>query len=395
MVGKIIWLLLLTAMLLFGSMVEQKRWPKGETLLGFLSKNGIPAKLYYNLDREEKELASEIRAGSRYIVLKDANGTIEHLLVPISEELQIHIYKDGGYKFRLDPIHYRKIQDAFSLAMDHSPYVDILRATNGNKRLANEFVSAFKHSVDFSHSIRKGDRLTIIYSQKLRLGEPFGMPTIEAAMVEAGSRRYYIFNYHDRYYDEKGKELESFFLKRPIRHARITSRFTRRRWHPILHRYRAHLGVDFGARRGTPVVAAGDGRVLFAGRKGGYGKVVIISHGQGYKTLYAHLSRFRRGIRAGRHVHQGQVIGYVGSTGLSTGPHLHFGLYKKGRAINPLSIVKIAKSHLSGRKLRKFRRLVRRYKKELENLAKKPKVPNKVKFVKSLVEYRGEEDEKS
>ena len=392
---RTIWLFLLTATLLLGSMVEQKRWPKGETLLGFLSKNGIPAKLYYDLDREEKELASEIRAGSPYIVLKDANGTIEHLLVPISEELQIHIYKDGKYKFRLDPIHYQKIEDAFSLAMEHSPYVDILRATDGNKKLANEFVSAFKHSVDFSHSIRKGDKLAIIYSQKLRLGEPFGMPTIQAAMVEAGGRRYYIFNYHDRYYDEKGKELESFFLKRPVRNARITSRFTRRRWHPILHRYRAHLGVDFGARRGTPVVAAGDGRVLFAGRKGGYGKVVIIYHGQGYKTLYAHLSKFRRGIRAGKRVRQGQVIGYVGSTGLSTGPHLHFGLYKKGRAINPLSIVKITKSRLSGKKLKEFKQLVKRYKKELEDLAKKPKAPNKVEFVKSLVEYKGGEDGKS
>ncbi len=392
---RTIWLFLLTATLLLGSMVEQKRWPQGETLLGFLSKNGIPAKLYYGLDREEKELASEIRAGSPYIVLKDANGTIEHLLVPISEELQIHIYKDGKYKFRLDPIHYQKIEDAFSLAMEHSPYVDILRATDGNKKLANEFVSAFKHSVDFSHSIRKGDKLAIIYSQKLRLGEPFGMPTIQAAMVEAGGRRYYIFNYHDRYYDEKGKELESFFLKRPVRNARITSRFTRRRWHPILHRYRAHLGVDFGARRGTPVVAAGDGRVLFAGRKGGYGKVVIIYHGQGYKTLYAHLSKFRRGIRAGKRVRQGQVIGYVGSTGLSTGPHLHFGLYKKGRAINPLSIVKITKSRLNGKKLKEFKQLVKRYKKELEDLAKKPKAPNKVEFVKSLVEYKGGEDGKS
>lgn len=395
MVRRIVWLFSLTLILLQASVVEQKRWPKGETLLGFLSKNSIPAKLYYDLDREEKELASEIRAGSPYIVLKDTNGTIEHLLVPISEELQIHIYKDGKYKFRLDPIHYQKIEDAFSLAMEHSPYLDILRATEGNKKLANEFVSAFKHSVDFSHSIHKGDKLAIIYTQKLRLGEPFGMPTIKAAMVEAGRHKYYIFNYHDRYYDEKGKELESFFLKRPLRNARITSRFTRRRWHPILHRYRAHLGVDFGARRGTPVMAAGSGRVIYAGRKGGYGNVVIIYHGQGYKTLYAHLSRFRRGIRAGKHVRQGQVIGYVGSTGLSTGPHLHFGLYKNNRAINPLSIVKITKSRLSGKKLKEFKHLVARYKKELEKLAKEPRAPKKLEFVKSLVEYKGGENGKS
>ncbi len=395
-VQKIVWFFFLMTILLQASIIEQKRWPKGETLVGFLSKHHIPTKLYYNLDREEKELAAEIRAGRKYILLTNTKGKIEHLLIPVSEELQIHIYKEGkGYKLRFDPIHYQKIQDAFSLSMKHSPYIDILRETGGNKKLANEFVLAFKKSVPFSRLIRKGDKLALIYTQKFRLGEPFGVPTIKAALVEARGRKYYVFNYHDRYYDERGNELEHFFLKRPLRHIRITSGFTRRRWHPILHRYRAHLGVDFGARRGTPILAAGDGRVIFAGRKGGYGNVIILYHGQGYKTLYAHLSKIRRGIRVGRRIHQGQVIGYVGSTGLSTGPHLHFGLYKNGRAINPLRVVKIAKGSLSGKKLREFRRLVAKYKKELKALTHKPRSPKRVEIVKRLVEYKGDKDGKS
>ncbi len=388
-----IWILCI-AIMVMASTIKQNEWPKGETLLGFLAKNHIPAKLYYGLDREEKELADEIRAGTRYFISED-NGTVTHLLIPVTEELQIHIYKDGGYHFELEPIHYQKISDAFALAMQNSPYMDIIRATKGNKKLANEFVSAFKNSVDFSRSIQKGNRLAIVYDQKLRLGQPFGMPDIKAALVEAGKKRYYIFSYHDRYYDEKGKELESFFLKRPVRNARITSRFTLRRWHPILHRYRAHLGVDFGARRGTPVMAAGDGRVVFAGRKGGYGNVVIIYHGQGYKTLYAHLSRFRRGIRPGRHVKQGQIIGYVGSTGMSTGPHLHFGLYKNNRAINPLSIVKITKSRLSGKKLKKFKQMVAQYKKELNELIQHQKLPRILEYVQKPVEYIGDTNGKS
>ena len=221
------------------------------------------------------------------------------------------------------------------------------------------------------------------------------MPIIKAAMVETKGKKHYIFNFEGRYYDERGKELESFFLQRPLRRSRITSRFTLRRWHPVLRRYRAHLGVDFGARRGTPVMAAGSGKVVFAGRKGGYGNVVIIYHGSGYKTLYAHLSKFRRGIRRGKRVKQGQVIGYVGSTGLSTGPHLHFGLYKNNRPINPLRVVKIAKSGLSGKKLREFKKMVARYKKEIDELLKKEKGPKKLELVKEEIFYVGGEHGKS
>ena len=377
-----IFLMLILCIFLFADVIKQHRWKRGETLLTFLAKYGINQKVYYNLDRRDKELVDEIRAGMRYYVLFDDKGKIlKHLLIPINEELQIHLFKTKkGYKLEFEPIFYKKYLDSFSLTMSSNPYNEILHITK-NLRLAHEFVSAFKNSLDFSHSIRKGDKLAIIYEQKIRLGDFFGMPTIKAAVVETRGRKNYIFNYKGRYYDQKGKELESFLLKRPIRHARITSRFTLRRWHPILHRYRAHLGVDFGARRGTPVMAAGSGRVLFAGRKGGYGNTIIIAHRDGYKTLYAHLSKFRRGIRRGRYVKQGQVIGYVGSTGLSTGPHLHFGLYKNGRPINPLRVVRIAKSRLTAKRLREFQKIVKEYKKMLEQLLQKQKMPKLVDIV--------------
>ena len=369
-------ILLLAASLALGQYVDFQKWRSGETLLTFFKKNGIPQKLYYRLDPQDKELANEIHTGITYILLKDANGSLEQALIPISEELQIHIFKkDGGYRLDFIPISYTKIEDAFSLPINTSAYLEILKVTQGNRRIANEFVAAFKNSVDFTHSIQKGDRLALIYEQKIRLGDFFGMPMIKGAVVETHGIKHFVFNYKGRYYDEKGKELESFLLQKPIRHARITSRFTLRRWHPILHRYRAHLGVDFGARRGTPVMAAGSGRVVFAGRKGGYGNVVIIAHRDGYRTLYAHLSKFRRGIRRGKYVKQGQIIAYVGSTGLSTGPHLHFGLYKNGRAINPLKVVRITKSRLRGKELRQFQRVVKRYKKELEALLQKSKAP--------------------
>ena len=366
-------------------------WAKSQSFLQFLQKNGLPKSLYYSLDGEEKELVSEIYAGVPYYTLLDSNESIKQVLIPINEELQIHIYRQkDGYGIDLIPIHYEKRDERFFTVLDKAPYSKILELTN-NLRLAHEFVSAFRGSFDFSR-IHKGDKLAILYDQKYRLGRLFGMPQIKAAMVQAGKKKHYVFGYKGKYYDEKGKELQSFLLKRPIPGARITSRFTLRRWHPVLHRWRAHLGVDFGARRGTPVRAAGDGKVVFAGRKGGYGNVVIIAHRGGYKTLYAHLSRFRKGIRRGKRVKQGQVIGYVGSTGLSTGPHLHFGLYKNNRPMNPLRVVHIAKSRLSGKELKKFKALVAQYKKELDELVKnKEAVAQKVPQEIHLVSYAGGE----
>jgi len=359
------------------AVLEEANWKSGETLLTFLDKYSLPQKLYYDLDRETKELADEIIAGARYFTLKEGDK-IKQVLIPINEELQIHIYEaKGKYHLELTPIIYQKVRDSFVLELEKSPYQDIIEKT-GNKKLANEFVSAFKNSIDFRHSLRKGDKIAIIYNEKIRMGKVFGMPVIEAAMVETNGKKHYIYLFEGRYYDEKGREVEEFLLKCPVRHARITSRFTLRRWHPILKKYIAHLGVDFGARRGTPVMAAGSGRVIFAGRKGGYGNVVIIRHQDGYKTLYAHLSKFRRGIRRGKWVKQGQIIGYVGNTGLSTGPHLHFGLYKNNRPINPLRVVKITKGKLASKKRKKFLALVSRYKKELEETIKFALVPKKL-----------------
>jgi murein DD-endopeptidase MepM/ murein hydrolase activator NlpD len=128
------------------------------------------------------------------------------------------------------------------------------------------------------------------------------------------------------------------FLRSPVDFARISSHFNLRRKHPILHTIRAHKGTDYAASRGTPVRATGDGKVIHASRKGGYGKTVIIQHGQTYKTLYAHLNGYARGVRSGKSVKQGQVIGYVGSTGLATGPHLHYEFYVHGAVRNPVTV---------------------------------------------------------
>ncbi len=371
---KLIFLFVVTTLSLHASTVESFAWPKGESFLLFLQHHKIPMKLYWDLDKQDKELCEEIRAGATCYMMRDDNGTIEQVLIPITDELQIHLFKtDGKYRFEMVPIRYRVLQETFAVSTKRSPSQDLIDAT-GNYRLAHAFVDAFKRSFDFT-ALQKGDRLAVAYKAKLRLGKPWGYPVIEAAMIEKRGKPHFLFRFEDRYYDEKGRELESFVFRTPVNHVRITSRFTRKRFHPILHRYTAHLGVDFGGRTGTPIYAAAAGKIIYAGWIRGYGKVVKIRHRDGFMTLYAHMSRFRKGMRRGRYVKKGQVIGYIGSTGMSTGPHLHFGLYKNGRPINPLGVIKVTKKRLYGKRRKAFMRYAERMKKKLLQAAETMQKP--------------------
>lgn len=356
--------LLLLPSLLFSSQVEYTKWTNGESFLNFLQKHELPQKVYYDLDKADQTITEEIFAGVSVQILRDANETIEQVLIPISEELQLHLYKKGNkYQFESIPIMYDKKIEAFTVEIENSPYYDIVKAT-GSKKLAHQFVNAFKNSLNFRRDLRKGDHLVMVYEQKYRFGRAFSMPTLQVAMIEMNKKQHYIYlNTDGRYYDEKGIEAEGFMLNRPVKNARISSGFTKRRYHPVLKKYRAHLGVDYAARPGTPIRAAGSGRVIFAGYTRGYGKLIKIQHSDGYMTLYAHQRAFRKGMKRGKYVKKGDVIGYVGSTGLSTGPHLHFGLYKNGHARNPARVIRIATNKLKGKKLNAFNALKQEYNK--------------------------------
>jgi len=359
--------LFLMPFMLLASEVEFTKWKSGESFLNFLDNNNLPQKIYYNLDKDDQTITEEIYAGVNIQILRDSNETITQVLIPINEELQLHIYKDKDkYKFEQIPIVYTQKQKAFMVEIQNSPYYDIVKAT-GSKKLAHQFVNAFKNSLNFRRDLRKGDKLVMVYEQKYRFGREFSMPKLQVAMIEMRKKKHYIYlNDDGRYYDEKGIEAEGFMLNRPVRNARVSSGFTLRRYHPVLKRYRAHLGVDYAARPGTPIMAAGSGRIIFAGYTRGYGKLIKIQHSDGYMTLYAHQRAFRKGIRRGKRVKKGQVIGYVGSTGLSTGPHLHFGLYKNGHARNPARVIRITTNKLKGKKLKAFKALKEDYNKTVE-----------------------------
>jgi len=383
---KIILSLILSFTIHYASTLQEEIWWKGESLLTFLEKHQISKDIYFNLSKTDKELCSEIYAGVLYQMMFDKDDKLEQVLIPISEEMQIHIFKNEDNKFTLDiiPIEFQEITESINIPIQYSPYQDIVDTT-GNKALANEFIIAFKNSVNFKR-LRKNDLVSIVFKQKIRSGRYFGTPEILGASVQIRKKVYYIIqNPTDkRYYNEKAKSLTSFLLKTPLRYTRISSKFTLKRYHPILKRYRAHLGVDFAAPTGRRVNATADGKIIHKGRKGGYGKTVMIRHKNGLKSLYAHLNSYNNKIRVGSYVKQGQFIGRVGSTGRSTGPHLHFGLYKNGRAINPQSVISVTKTKLTGKKRKDFLKVVKRIKKEL----KKPTREKALKIEKFEQTYK-------
>lgn len=350
-------LLSLAASMLCADIVENKVWEPGKTLLSFLEDNNVSLSLYYNLHGEDKELAEEIVSGDEYYVSYDDSGKrLKQALIPIGTDSQIHIYeKDKNkYKLKIEPISYFTKKDYIVVEVDNSLFQDVYELTD-DRALASEVVSAFKKSLNFKKYLRKGDKAVAIYENKIRLGKRLGNPKIEAAMVELNKHPNYIFLYQDgKYYDNKGREIEGFHLNVPLRYTRISSPFTKARYHPILKRYRPHLGIDYAAPRGTPVHTAANGKIVFRGRKGGYGNVMIVQHDYGYRTLYAHLKGFKSGLSVGSYVKKGQTIAYVGTSGLSTGPHLHFGLYRNKEAINPNIAIKVIKHLLDGKEKNKF-----------------------------------------
>lgn len=230
--------------------VEELTWPQGDTFLTFLERHNIPLSIYYNLSGEDKELASELNAGTKFQILRDSNDNISQILLPISNEIQIHVFKDFNNHYSLDfiPIVYENENFVLNVEINDSPYREIKRATN-DEALANSFNKAFSGSVNFK-TLQKGDRLAIVYERKKRLGKYIGEPNIKVAMIETRGKKNYIYKFNDVFYNASGKEVENFLLTRPVPNARISSRFNPKRFHPVLKRYRAHLGTDYAAPKG-------------------------------------------------------------------------------------------------------------------------------------------------
>ncbi|MCH2038988.1 MAG: peptidoglycan DD-metalloendopeptidase family protein, partial [Rickettsiales bacterium] len=228
------------------------------------------------------------------------------------------------------------------------------------EKLILDFICIYSHSIDFQRDIKQGDQFEVLYERQFTIdGKDTNEMSIVFASLTTNGKQREVYRYRDEvtdryeYYDETGHSIKRGLLRTPINGARLSSGFGMRK-HPILGYSKMHKGVDFAAPRGTPIFAAGDGIVTAAKTYGSYGRYIKIRHYNSYSTAYAHLHRFARNIKKGKRVKQGQVIGYVGSTGRSTGNHLHYEVHRNGKHINPKKIVLPARSQLKGVELARF-----------------------------------------
>lgn len=229
--------------------------------------------------------------------------------------------------------------------------------------LIMELVNIFVYDIDFALDIRQGDSFKLIYDERFANGNKIGDGAIVAAEFTNNGRVVSALRYEDNgkveYYTPKGGSMRKAFIRTPVKFTRISSGFNPKRKHPILHTIRAHRGVDYAASKGTPIKSTGMGKIEFIGRKNGYGKTIVVKHGKQYSTLYAHLSGFKTKLKAGSRVKQGQVIGYVGSTGSATGPHLHYEFRVNGVHKDPLKVKLPNAPSLGGKQLANFKKETR------------------------------------
>ena len=320
------------------------RVANGDSLYGIFLEEGLAVSELIDLLRsgEDSQALKRLRPGQKLEIYVDSEQSVRHLVHHLDEIESLHFFRaDGGFSSERQQAELERrlasvngeIRDSFYLAAQRAGLSD---------RLTMETADIFGWDIDFALDVRNGDHFSVIYEE---LYQPDGTASdgvILAAEFVNRDRAIRALRYEDeggntQYYSPEGLSMRKAFLRTPVNFTRISSRFGMRQ-HPVLHKMRHHDGVDYAAPRGTPVRATGDGRVAFAGRKGGYGKTIILKHGTAYTTLYAHLSGFAKGVRKGVEVEQGQLIGYVGSTGLSTGPHLHYEFRVRNRHRDPLKI---------------------------------------------------------
>ncbi|WP_369856327.1 OapA family protein [Candidatus Thalassolituus haligoni] len=309
---------------------EQDKVKSGDSLSTLFSRNNLSASDVVDIASKVPKEAIRLYPGQEIRWERNWDGRVKSLEIPLSAlaHHRIDRAEDGAVNYQLVERDAEYIPHFASTTIENSLFLDGERA-GVPEQILIELAGIFGWDIDFALDIRKGDSFSLIYEDVFLDGLKIGNGNILVARFSNQGRDITAIRYEDKdgnasYYTPEGLSMRKEFLRNPIDFARISSRFNLGRKHPVLNTIRAHKGTDYAAATGTPIKAAGDGKIIFAGRKGGYGNVVIIQHGTRYQTLYAHMNSFHRSVRKGRSVKQGQIIGYVGSTGLATGPHLHY-----------------------------------------------------------------------
>ncbi len=318
---------------------------KGQTLTDIFSKEGLAyadALAIVGLGGDAAKLKA-LRAGDKLSLRKTSEDALDELNYEFDETHTLQVRRsDSGFEVLTIAAEIERRPAQLNAVITSSLFAAAQKAGLSN-RLVMELADVFGYDIDFALDLRDGDRFSVVYDQLYKDGERLRDGDIIAAEFVNQGRVHRAVRYVDSdgnatYYTPEGESLRKAFIRTPVDFVRISSGFNLGRMHPILNVIRAHKGVDYAASTGTPVRATGDGKVDFVGVKSGYGNVVMLKHGSQYQTVYGHLSRFRPGLSTGARVRQGQVIGYVGTTGLATAPHLHYEFRINGVHKNPITV---------------------------------------------------------
>ncbi len=296
----------------------------------------------------------QLRPGARYAAFRGEDGELSRFQLTLEGkgelalERQADSWQPSWREYRRET-RVRTVAGELAGALESS-----IERAGADGELAYAVADVLQWDLDFSRDLRRGDRFRVLYEEIWLEGRRHGLGNVLAVAYEQTGRHLEVYRFGDGFYDADGRPLEKMFLRSPMPYSRITSRFSQRRFHPVLGVFRPHHGIDYGAPVGTPVRATAAGTVTFAGWDGGGGKTVKLRHTNDYLTGYLHLSRFAQGVRAGARVRQGDLVGYVGSTGLATGPHLDYRVQHRGQWIDPQSLKSVPAEPLSRLQLAQF-----------------------------------------
>jgi murein DD-endopeptidase MepM/ murein hydrolase activator NlpD len=312
-----------------------------QNLSDILLKYGVPNSVIHDAAVESKAVfdVRTMKAGNPFCIIHDADSSkkVRYFVYELNPVDYVVFDFDDPIKVSLGkkPV---QLQTKTVSGRIESSLWDSLTEQQLDIELAIKLSEIYAWAIDFHH-LQKDDTFRVVFEEMFVGKKPIGIGKITAARFDHRDKKFYAFYFeqdgHGSYYDQHADSMEKAFLKAPIKFSRITSGFSRRRFHPVLKKYKAHFGIDYAARTGTPIMSTGDGVVVKAGYDKNNGRYVKIRHNGVYATQYLHMSKFAPGIKRGRHVGQGDVIGYVGSTGLATGPHVCYRFWKNGRQVNP------------------------------------------------------------
>lgn len=317
--------------------VREYKIQKGDTFVEVMNAQGVSYSDALTILDAAKEVFDFTTVGAgkvlKFVFVNEAFAAMEY---PLNSETVVHVKKEANiYTATKEAIQYEVTEGVAQGTITDSLFVAAQKAGIEDK-VTLEVANIFSSDIDFATDIREGDSFAVVYEKRSLDGKDAGAGKVMAARFTNGGTTYTAYRYNDKFYDADGNSIARQFLKSPLNYARISSGYSYQRTNPVTKQVTPHRAIDYAADSGTPVIATADGKVITAGSKGGLGITVELKHG-GYMTQYAHLSKIAKDVKTGVTVNQGDVIGYVGSTGISTGPHLQYAMFNDGSPINPLT----------------------------------------------------------